>query len=178
MEKLIARNKKNEIIEFEVHKNGVCDCSFNNLIEIISIPNTVITLTCWGNSLTKLPTLPQSLISLYCQRNKLKSLPTLPNTLKNLYSYDNQITKLPKILPQTLKYIDVAKNKLKEIYQELPINILSLNISNNDIYHFPNFKKYKRLRTLIMDKYISIPLDEYEKLINLKKIFEEIKHSL
>ena len=77
---LIAKNIKNQIIEFD---DGYC---FEyNLTEIISIPNHIKILYCYNNQLTSLPNLPENLQHLSCENNNIKQLPNLRDNLVNVW---------------------------------------------------------------------------------------------
>ncbi len=75
---LISENNKGEIFRIEILYNHTINCLGENLIKIISIPNTVINLYCYDNKLTSLNNiLPQNIERLSCEHNNIKQLPDL-----------------------------------------------------------------------------------------------------
>ena len=60
--------------------------------------------------LISLPTLPESLTELDCYNNQLTNLPTLPSSLTQLYCSDNQLTNL-----DVSKNVKLKVKALKEL---------------------------------------------------------------
>ena len=50
------------------------NCSYNQLIELNNLPNTLTYLDCWNNQLTELSNLPNTLTTLQCGNNQLTEL--------------------------------------------------------------------------------------------------------
>jgi len=122
------------------------DCSYNYLIELPPLNNTLIYLLCNHNRLKWLPPLNNNLQKLYCYHNDLTWLPHLNDNLVNLNSNNNNLTWLPP-LNHNLKYLNCRYNN---IYNE-NIEKYKHNYSNNLIIKtFRNFKytyyclKYKK----------------------------------
>ena len=87
------------------------NCSFNNLINLPILPNSLKKICCSYNNLVNLPILPNCLELLYCQFNKLIHLPILSNCLITLTCLNNNLNYLP-ILPNYLKNLICIYNKL------------------------------------------------------------------
>ena len=111
------------------------DCSYNYLIELPPLNNTLILLFCHHNRLTSLPPLNKTLTDLYCHHNRLTSLPPLNKTLTHLYCYHNQLTWLPH-LNNTLTHLDCSYNYLIEL-PPLNHNLVDLVCYNNDLTELP-----------------------------------------
>ncbi len=87
--KIKGKNSNGEIVE-SYNNNGfmylTTTISDMNIVEIISIPNTIDYLFCDNNKLTSLPqNLPENLIYLTCQKNNIKQLPYLRNYKDLMY---------------------------------------------------------------------------------------------
>lgn len=81
------------------------DCSFNQLTDLPTLPNTLQMLKCTSNQLTNLNNLPITLKKLYCWYNPLTCLANLSIScpqLKELICYDTRLTCLEK-LPTNLE---------------------------------------------------------------------------
>ena len=136
-------------------------CGHNNLMEIPTLPYTLIRLYCSFNKLKHLPSLPPNLESLSCDNNEITHLPRLPNNLEILSCDNNEITYLPNLNNVKFLYCNNCKlNSLPEInnrlhalfcennqISELPYlnNLRSIYCRNNKINNFPESRDLFKL---------------------------------
>jgi len=136
-------------------------CGHNNLMEIPSLPYTLIRLYCSFNKLTRLPSLPPNLESLACDNNEITHLPRLPDKLEILSCDNNEITHLPNL--NNLKFLYCTNCKLSSLPEinnrlhalfcennqisELPYlnNLSTIYCGNNNINNFPESRDLVKL---------------------------------
>ncbi len=136
-------------------------CGHNNLMEIPSLPYTLIRLYCSFNKLTRLPSLPPNLESLSCNNNEITHLPRLPDNLEILSCDNNEITHLPNL--NNLKFLYCTNCKLSSLPEinnrlhalfcennqisELPYlnNLSTIYCGNNNINNFPESRDLVKL---------------------------------
>ena len=63
----------------------ILDCSWNNIMHLSNLPQTLENLFCWYNNITQINNLPPTLVKLYCSHNHITQLDNLPISLKILY---------------------------------------------------------------------------------------------
>jgi len=101
---------------------------------------------------TGLATLLPNLRSLNLSHNRLSSIPELPPYITELELNDNLITDLDIGLPYMCKHLNLANNALQALPSELPLSLLTMDISNNpDIEQLPEILPLF-METLIMSR--------------------------
>jgi hypothetical protein len=111
------------------------ECTFNPLLTLPSLPNSLQSLRCNGNKLIELPSLPSSLKYLHCSNNYLTELPILPDSLIILHCLNNKLSSLPA-LPKTLINLICSYNSLKHLPQ-LPSGLVVLECEINNLLDLP-----------------------------------------
>lgn len=124
----IEQTKWNNCTEF--------DCSFNELIQIDNLPQTITKLNCSSNNIVYLNNLPNGLVWLDCSNNLIVQLDWLPNSLSYLICRINKITNLDN-LPIELILLDCSQNEIENL-NNLPTQLAKLNCSNNKIANLNN----------------------------------------
>ncbi len=115
-------------------------CSYDSLMILAALPNTLTYIDCSYNKLSTISTLPSSLTHLYCYNNQLTSLPPLPNNLRVLSCGNNPLTSLPA-LPIGLTSLFCNYNQLISL-PELPDTLLYFRCDNNpNLTCLPRLKK-------------------------------------
>jgi hypothetical protein len=90
---------------------------------------------CWLHNNT-VPTLPNSLERLFIITCGLKSVPPLPDSLKQLDMQRNKIQELPTTWPSQLTEVDFEGNRIQEI-QTFPYKLEYINLERNPIASIP-----------------------------------------
>jgi len=112
-------------------------CSFNDGIELSTLPIGLKELYCCNNHMTEL-CLPPRVEVVYCSYNQLSSL-TLPDGLKDLCCDHNRIKRL--VLPETLVALDCVDNQIASLVLPSTLRELSAN--------------YNRLTSVTLNKGLS-----------------------
>ena len=105
------------------------NCSYNELIELPPLPDTLKTLYCCSNQLKTFPKLPD-LIRLSCAMNQLTSL-DLPDSIEHVYCRSNQLVHLT--IPPNVVVLYCGCNVLETL--DLNEGLLELECSNNQLTH-------------------------------------------
>lgn len=110
------------------------DFFLNEVEEISNLPDKLEILCSSDNHIHNILEFPDSLIELYCNSNELLYLPKLPNNLQILCCLNNKLSNI-EILPISLKLIDISRNNIKSISNDLLNcrNLEKINISNNPL---------------------------------------------
>jgi hypothetical protein len=145
------------------HSQTYCD---GNLIELPSLEEDLLILSCTNNQLRKLPRLPSTLQELKCSMNKLFRLPRLPSTLKRLDCGFNRLKKVPT-LPKDMTFLICSYNYITEL-PDLPDSLTYMNSSDNKLTEVHNLPSNLEFANFSMNKLKTIcPLPKNLKRINL-----------
>jgi Leucine-rich repeat (LRR) protein len=111
------------------------NCSYNKLLTLPPLNDSLIEIQCCYNKLTSLPFLNNSLKYLYSTNNQLTSLPPLNNSLESIYCFNNKLTLLPP-LNVSLQILFCSHNRLASLP---PLNsyLKRLDCSHNQLTFLP-----------------------------------------
>lgn len=99
--------------------------------DLLSVPEGVVELGCYGSDIKHVPKLPSSLNTLRCTGCEITELPDLPHGLESLLCNSCEIAELPD-LPPTLKHLECEYNCLDRL-PTLPEGLISLKCYGNRI---------------------------------------------
>jgi Leucine-rich repeat (LRR) protein len=132
----LSGNKLNDLTEINDGLIGI-DISCNDFDDLPIFPDSLEILICSQNSIKEVCyPLPTSLTKLDLSCNELENITIeLPPSLERIDLSYNNIDKIPD-LPTELKYGNFSDNKIRVI-ENIPINMIELDISNNYITDIP-----------------------------------------
>ncbi len=119
---------KIDFVDFKYTKK--INCSFNGIVVIGVLPDSLVELNCSNNLIENLNDLPETLIKLYCYNNKLTNLDNLPKNLKYLGCSNNNIERFDN-LPLSLEELNCSRNPIKNLNFLPCLEILYCDILNN-----------------------------------------------
>jgi len=115
------------------------DCSYNKLITLPKLNNTLQQLDCSHNDLISLPELNENLKYINCSNNNLISLPKLNENLQYIDCSDNNLISIPE-LNKSLYQLVCSDNNLISL-PELNENLLRLYCHNNNLIKLPELNE-------------------------------------
>jgi hypothetical protein len=119
------------------------NCSYNQLIELNNLPDSLLYLNCRQNKIKNI-ILPPNLKTFECTYNQIERL-KMPDSLEEVYCASNEIKNIIHI-SKNLKYFNCFDNNIK-VFPSLPDNLIELIVSKNKIKKLPLLnEKLKILR--------------------------------
>jgi len=148
---LLVKFDGNEFVNLEI-----LNISKNEICEIIAFPPNSVFIDVWFCKLETIPDFPESLLQIDCSdnnlvsfgkinsslrkinfsRNKFAVMPELPDSVKQINCANCKIENIDKIPPQ-LKKLYAKKNYIKSLNCELPLTLVVLDLSSNDLIEMP-----------------------------------------
>ena len=144
------------------------DISFTNVTSIVEFPPNLKTFTAISTCLHYIPSkCPDTLVKCVVSNTRNLRRNGLPNywgtSLEHLELHNVRLLEFPKNLPQSLKLLNLSKNRLSAICAEgkFPRNLQTLHLGDNRIMEIPNwFSKFPRMSYTIQNNSLTaIPPD-------------------
>ena len=91
----------------------ILDCSWNNIMHLSNLPQTLENLFCWYNNITQINNLPPTLVKLYCSHNHITQLDNLPELLEELKCHNNPLEYEFEPTLENIRYYNNQNNQNK-----------------------------------------------------------------
>ena len=139
----------------------------DNLLKSFNVNCSVETLDISNNCIDSIDKLPDTIKKLVIDNNSIDTIKTLPKELVEFSAYNSDIQSIECAFPESLKKLDLFKNKLQEI-QDLHDGIVEIDLMSNSLTRAPKFSENAKQVDLRDNKNIDLS-DVTELIANIRK---------